>query len=593
MIIDAKTFSILAIFQMYNEGKLKVNRKYQRKLVWTMDEKEALIDSIKNGYPIPLILLADINGHYEIIDGLQRLNAIISYIENQFSSKNKYFNIESFPLANQLAQNGVIIAHANEDEIDDVSSSVNFTSYQIPVTIIPKASEAEITEVFGRINSYGRQLSDQEKRQAGVVSNFSQLVRKLAIEIRGDVSDDIVDLRKTPEISTTNKREPNKKYSIVAENIFWVQQGILNAKGLRDSYDEELLADIGVSILLNEPFKYSKENLDEVYQINSEMQLQIEQKLTSYGEDILSLEIKSVWSAIESVLAESDGASLKDIVRVRKGMPAIRQPFYYIFMAFHKLIINEGKEVSDAKGILKSLNGCDANISTQRHHADVAERAKNISIIYGLISDHFIASSRPFLQHGRQLTLEIRNILIRSEGGESKSYELKQGLYSLDQGRALNTELLEETIPKSLCAIANANHGAKEGFFLIGVAENKNTADRIASLDGITSKEVQGLHVVGIDRELQLKKESIDSYMRRIITAIKKSPLTEDFKAQIISNMEHVKFFDKTIIIIKVPKLKNPALYNNNEFYLRQDSNTTLVTNITEILAIGALFNRN
>lgn len=592
MIIDAKTFSILAIFQMYNEGKLKVNRKYQRKLVWTMEEKEALVDSIKNGYPIPLILLADVNGHYEIIDGLQRLNAIISYIENQFGSKGKYFNIESFPLANQLTKSGDIIAHTNGDEIDDVSSSVNFTSYQIPVTIIPKASESEITEVFGRINSYGRQLSDQEKRQAGVITGFSQLVRKLAIEIRGDISEDIVDLKKTPEISTTNKREPNKKYSVVAENIFWVQQGILNAKGLRDSYDEELLADIGISILLKEPFKYSKENLDEVYEVNSSRQLEVEQKLTSYGVDILSLEIKRVWSTIESVLDENEGISLKDIVRVKKGMPAIRQPFYYIFMAFYKLIVTENKEVSDAKGILKSLNGCDANISTQRHHADVSERLRNISIIYGLISDHFIASSNPSLQHGRELTLEVRNILIRSDGGESKSYELKQGLYSLDGNRSLNTELLNETIPKSLCGIANANHGEKEGYFLIGVAENEGTAKRILALDGVTSKEVQGLHVVGIDRELALKSESIDSYMKRIITAIEKSPLPKDFQAKIISNMDHVKFFDKTIIILKIPKISDPVLYNNEEFYLRKDSNTSLIKDISQMLAIGALFKK-
>lgn len=591
MIIDAKTFSILAIFQMYNEGKLKVNRKYQRKLVWTMEEKEALVDSIKNGYPIPLILLADIDGHYEIIDGLQRLNAIISYIENQFGSKGKYFNIESFPLANQLAKCGEITPHSNKSEIDDVSSSVNFTSYQIPVTIIPKASESEITEVFGRINSYGRQLSDQEKRQAGIITGFSQLVRKLAIEIRGDVSEDIVDLKKTPEISTTNKREPNKKYSVVAENVFWVQQGILNAKGLRDSYDEELLADIAISILLKEPFKYSKENLDEVYELDSSRQLEVEQKLTNYGVDILSLEIKRVWSTIESVLEENDGTSLKDIVRVRKGMPVIRQPFYYIFMAFYKLIVVENKEVSDAKGLLKSLKGCDANISTQRHHVDVEERNKNISIIYGLISDYFIVSSNPALQHGRELTLEIRNILIRSDGGESKSYELKQGLYSLNMDRALNTELLNETLPTALCGIANANHGKKEGYFLIGVAENEGTAKRILSLDKVTSKEVQGLHVVGVDRELDLKSETIDSYMKRIITAIEKAPLPKDFQAKIISNMEHVKFFDKTIIIIKIPKLSGPVLYNNDQFYLRKDSNTSLIKDISQILAVSSLFN--
>jgi len=55
--------------------------------------------------------------------------------------------------------------------------------------------------------------------------------------------------------------------------------------------------------------------------------------------------------------------------------------------------------------------------------------------------------------------------------------------------------------------------------------------------------------------------------------------------------MEHVKFFDKTIIIIKVPKLSGPVLYNNDHFYLRKDSNTSLIKDISQILAIGALFN--
>jgi uncharacterized protein with ParB-like and HNH nuclease domain len=52
-----------------------VNRKYQRKLIGSVDEKEKLIGSILNGYPIPLILLAERpqvhgSGKYEIIDGM-------------------------------------------------------------------------------------------------------------------------------------------------------------------------------------------------------------------------------------------------------------------------------------------------------------------------------------------------------------------------------------------------------------------------------------------------------------------------------------------------------------------------------------------
>jgi uncharacterized protein with ParB-like and HNH nuclease domain len=37
---------VQAMYREYREGKLLVNRKYQRKLVWTIDEKRALIDSI-------------------------------------------------------------------------------------------------------------------------------------------------------------------------------------------------------------------------------------------------------------------------------------------------------------------------------------------------------------------------------------------------------------------------------------------------------------------------------------------------------------------------------------------------------------------
>ena len=78
---------VQAMYREYREGKLLVNRRYQRKLVWTLDEKQALIDSITKGYPIPLILLAerpDVHGTgvYEIIDGLQRLNAIFTFIED-------------------------------------------------------------------------------------------------------------------------------------------------------------------------------------------------------------------------------------------------------------------------------------------------------------------------------------------------------------------------------------------------------------------------------------------------------------------------------------------------------------------------------
>ncbi len=54
-----------------------------------------------------------------------------------------------------------------------------------------------------------RLLSNQEKRQAGVVSGFSEMVRDLSSEIRGDVSSKTLKLSDMPEISIETRREPH------------------------------------------------------------------------------------------------------------------------------------------------------------------------------------------------------------------------------------------------------------------------------------------------------------------------------------------------------------------------------------------------
>jgi uncharacterized protein with ParB-like and HNH nuclease domain len=85
--LASQSISIQSLYNWYCEGKLFVNRRYQRKLVWTLEEKQKLIESILKRYPIPAILIAERDaqpGTYEIIDGLQRLNSIVSFIETSF-----------------------------------------------------------------------------------------------------------------------------------------------------------------------------------------------------------------------------------------------------------------------------------------------------------------------------------------------------------------------------------------------------------------------------------------------------------------------------------------------------------------------------
>jgi hypothetical protein len=223
MSIAPRGMSVQEAYRLYRDDKFFVNRKYQRKLVWTQNEKESLIDSIVSDYPIPLILFAEKstngNSFYEIIDGMQRLNAIFGFIEQEFAVKDEYFDVAQFTRAKQAAESGAFV-ELKEVKYLKATSCADFLDYQLAVTIFPSVNDSQVTEVFGRINSGGQQLSWQEKRQAGKVNEFSTLVRRLASEIRGDASREILSLSEMPEISIDTARR-GLGYSLKAEEIFW------------------------------------------------------------------------------------------------------------------------------------------------------------------------------------------------------------------------------------------------------------------------------------------------------------------------------------------------------------------------------------
>lgn len=219
MSLTPRGMSIQEAYRLFRDDSFIVNRKYQRKLVWTVQEKEFLVDSILSGLPIPLILLAQIGDNkFEIVDGLQRLNALFSFIENGFPYNGKYFDVNQFARAKQLADEGVFEIAGAGDNLLDPKLSANFLDYQLAVTTYAAKDEYVITEIFGRINSSGKQLSYQERRQAGSIDDFSNVVREISSEVRGDASGDIVVLKDMPTISIDSKKE-KIGYGLTADEI--------------------------------------------------------------------------------------------------------------------------------------------------------------------------------------------------------------------------------------------------------------------------------------------------------------------------------------------------------------------------------------
>lgn len=232
-----------------------MNHRYQRKLVWTLDEKQQFINTILHGYPVPLFLLVSSGreklgtiGDKEIIDGLQRLEAIISFILNKYSVKidgiDYYFNLSVYPGNELLIKKDEL---HQQKPVMPAEMCHAFLLYQLPVSIID-ADEAAVDDVFKRINSTGRKLSSQDLRQAGVTSKFNDLVRIISTHLRGDASEDIVRMN---DISIYSLSSHGLNYGVNIKDVFWVKQGIISEDTLRRSKDEEIVVILCSAILSN------------------------------------------------------------------------------------------------------------------------------------------------------------------------------------------------------------------------------------------------------------------------------------------------------------------------------------------------------
>ena len=581
--------SVQEIYRRYREKQIVVNRKYQRKLVWTEMEKENLIDSIMKGYPIPLILFAESIGKdgkpcYEILDGLQRLNAIVSFIENEFPWNEKYFDVHQLARAKQAEMEGAFEGYHGECILES-EQCANFLDYQLAVTSYKAEDEKQIFEIFGRINSGGRQLSNQERRQAGIICEFTNVVRVIAAEIRGDSTNELVLLSDMPQLSIGSSRN-NERYGLRAENTFWIKQGILSVQGLRDSDDEEFIADIAISILLGAPFERSKEKLDRAYELSSELYEKIAIALMRYTPEKLEEDIRNTFSVIKNYIESVSSSQnyLRNIVSPVKT--PIKNAFYTIFMAFYNLLVKEDLSPCDPAKILNSLMDLQSRIKVETHYATIEGRRDNIALTMGLLRNNFVKKEPSALSHGSGLIIDFENSIRRSKI-ETPRYEFKQGFLRLDNKRKYDKEL-EQQILKTICGIANIGSNT-EGYIFIGVADSEEDAKRIKELDNIEPIKIATHNVVGIDREATLMGISLDDYCRKIIGFIKTSGLSETLISAVLSNIDIIDYHTLSVVRIKVPK-QIEISYLNDEVYERQFNNTVKVDSPKMIAAISKRF---
>ena len=169
--------TISEFYESYLLKKYNFDPEYQRDSVWSEDKKQFLIDSILKNFPIPPVFLKmNLNTStgktmYDVIDGKQRLQSIIGFIEGAVYLPD---NFSDGPFGNEEL-NG--LSFKELDNINDYKK--NFWSYKIPIAYIDTNSKEAIDGIFDRLNRNGEPLTPQELRNALFSSSeLLKLVKK-------------------------------------------------------------------------------------------------------------------------------------------------------------------------------------------------------------------------------------------------------------------------------------------------------------------------------------------------------------------------------------------------------------------------------
>ncbi len=141
--------------------------EFQRRLVWSREDKNHFIDSVLNGFPFPEIYLADGDvdldsgeGSQLLVDGLQRISTLVQYFDGDSSLR-----LTTVPP----------YADLNETQKRD------FLQYDVSVRDLGNISKAQIVEAFKRLNATKYSLLDIEVNNAIYSGKLKKFAEELAV----------------------------------------------------------------------------------------------------------------------------------------------------------------------------------------------------------------------------------------------------------------------------------------------------------------------------------------------------------------------------------------------------------------------------
>jgi hypothetical protein len=335
---DSRAYSINDFLEWQNRGQLELNPRFQRREVWSEKAKSYLMDTILRGKPIPKVFMRQkINVTTkmtvrEVVDGQQRLRTILSFLKDGFCVIKTQNPTHGGLYFSQLPP--------------DVQAQV--LAYEVAADILVNLPDAEILDIFSRLNSYAIVLNEQELINAKHFSAFKLL------------SDEV-----------------GRKYY-----DYWVNHGILTPRAILRMAEVSLVADLFIAMREGIQPKKSLKRWYKVYE-------------ASFGDDIGEWERKFDETIRAISLIFPEGLKGSEFSRVHL--------FYSLFMAVAHCLYG-------VKDIPSKSNGATIVPNDLSDPASI-ERARNgldkVAEIFGVDDvGQLSRAERDFLENSRRATTD-------------------------------------------------------------------------------------------------------------------------------------------------------------------------------------------
>lgn len=169
---ERSTYTPIDFRQWQSAGNLVISPKFQRRGVWNRAQRSFLIDTLLLQLPVPPIYVRVVQSAdnksivREIIDGQQRLSAILDYLEDKYTLAN---NIESPCVGKRFTE-------LSADQQNAIAR------YPFICEVFYGVSDKEVLRIFARLNTHSVKLNDQELRNGEYFGQFKQACYDLALE---------------------------------------------------------------------------------------------------------------------------------------------------------------------------------------------------------------------------------------------------------------------------------------------------------------------------------------------------------------------------------------------------------------------------